>query len=96
MENCYQIRVIKKPLLNDWCTFTKMHNDDPISYSCFLLFLLILRPKSFVCKIQNTPKWMKIYMLLLLILFVLQFSNKLCTLCMKTLQGREGFKSIIN
>jgi hypothetical protein len=23
-------------------------------------------------------------------------SNKLCTLCMKTLQGRKGFKSIIN
>jgi hypothetical protein len=31
-----------------------------------------------------------------LILFVLKFSNKLCTLCMKTLQGREGFKSMIN
>jgi hypothetical protein len=63
-----------QPLLNYWCTFTQMYN-------YVLWFLLILKPKSFICDLKNNSKWVKSYVLLLLILYVIpNFLQVACTI----------------
>jgi hypothetical protein len=54
MKNCCQIKVFKKNLLNYWCTFTQMHNNDSIP------MLLMININKSTYEYPWTCDWSKI------------------------------------